>query len=115
MNARQKNKRLKMQIDKLQSENYLMKHIISDSPEMLRLYDLYNKPMNITSSTLQFKEYRSKAFIHPSMIYDENYIALLKQELNQQLSDVIKDYITYKFDIHCINPTITASIFVGRK
>jgi hypothetical protein len=113
LNARQKNKRLKMQIDKLQSDNYLMKHIISDSPEMLRLYDLYNKPMNITSSPLQFKEYRSKAYIDSSMLYDENYITSLKHELSQELSDASKDYVTYKIDIYSL--TITASLFVGMR
>ena len=113
MNARQKNKRLKMQIDKLKSENYLMQNIISDSSEMSQLYDLYNKPMNITTAPLQFKEYQSKASIDPSMVYDENYIAFLKHELNQNLFDAIKDYVAYKIEMYSL--TITASLFVGRR
>lgn len=102
-----------MQITKLKSDNNLMKKIISDSAEMQRLYDIYNMPMNITTLPIQFKEYRSKAYIDSSMIYDEDYIALLKQQLNQNLSDVIKDYVAYKIDICAL--TITASLFVGRR
>ena len=113
MNKRQIKKHLKIQIDKLKSDNYLMKRIISNSPEMSQLYDLYNKPMNIKTSPLQFKEYRSKAFIDSSMLYDKNYIALVKQELSQNLSDVIKDYVTYQTDMYRL--TITASLFVGKR
>lgn len=82
---------------------------------MQELYDLYNKPLNYTVAHIQFEEYRSTACVPPYRLHDDEFIALLKQELIKKLSDAVKDYITYKFDIHCINPTITASIFVGRK
>ena len=115
MNARQTKKRLKKQIDKLQSDNDLMRRIISNTPQMQELYDLYNKPVNYTLAHMQFEEYRSEAFVPPSRLHDDEFIALLKRELIKKLSDAVKDYITYKFDFHCINPTITASILVGRK
>lgn len=44
MNLRQSKKLLKIKIEKLKSDNSLMKQIISNNDEMLRLYDLYNKP-----------------------------------------------------------------------
>ena len=47
MNARQKKKRLKKQIDKLQSDNDLMRIIIADSPKMQELYDVYTKAKDL--------------------------------------------------------------------
>ena len=47
MNARQKKKRLKKQIDKLQSDNDLMRIIMADSPKMQELYDVYTKAKDL--------------------------------------------------------------------
>lgn len=115
MNARQMKKRLKKQIDKLQSDNYLMLRIIADSPKMQELYDAYNKPLNVTFETIPFQEYRSKRFLPPNRPYDAGLIALFKQGLAKDLFEGIKEHITYKVDAECMTPTITASIFIGIK
>ena len=115
MNARQKKKCLKKQIDKLQSDNDLMRRIIADSPKMQELYDAYNKPLNVTHTTLPFQEYRSKRFLPPDRPYDAGFIALFKQGIAKDLFEGIKENITYELDTECRTPTITASIFVGRK
>lgn len=115
MNARQMKKSLKKQINRLQSDNDLMRRIIADSPKMQELYDLFVKPLNGTVATMQFQEYRSKRFLLPDLSDNEKFIELLKQRLAKELFDAIKDNITYEFDTECITPTITASIFIGRK
>ena len=120
MNARQMKKRMKKQsmkkqIDKLQSDNDLMHRIISNSPTMQELYDVYTNPLNITCSTMLFQEYRSKRFLPPNRPYDAGFIALFKQGLAKDLFEGIKEYITYDVDAECMTPTITASILVGKK
>ena len=115
MNARQTKKRLKKQIDKLQSDNDLMRKIIADSPKMQELYDVYTMPLNITRTTIPFQEYRSRRFLPSDRPYDAGFIALFKRELAKDLFEGIKEYITYEVNAECMTPTITASIFVGRK
>lgn len=115
MNARQTKKRLKFQVDKLQSDNDLMRRIIADSPKMQEVYDLFVKPLNCTVATMQFQEYRSKRFLPPDRPNDAGFIALFKRGVTEDLVDAIKDNITYDIDTECMTPTITASIFVGRK
>ena len=71
MNARQMKKRLKKQIDKIQSDNRLMRNIIADSPTMQELYDAYNKPLkNVVHTTMQFQEFRAKRMIPISRAND---------------------------------------------
>ena len=113
MKARQKAKNLKKQISTLKSDNDFMRRIIADSPTMQELYDAYNKPLNITHTTMQFQEYRSKRFLSPDKPYDAGIIAICKQGLVKDLFDVVKENITYEIDAECITPTITASIFIG--
>lgn len=115
MNARQTKKRLKKQIDKLQIDNDLMRRIIADSPKMQELYDAYTQPLHVTRTTIPFQEYRSKRFLPPDRPYDAGFIALFKQGLAKDLFEGIKEHITYEVDAECMTPTITASIFVGRK
>lgn len=115
MNARQTKKCLKKQIDKLQSDNDLMRRIIADSPKMQELYDVYTQPLNVTHTTVPFQEYRSRRFLSPNRPYDAGLIALFKQELAREMFKCIKKHITYEIDAECITPTITASIFVGKR
>lgn len=115
MNARQMKKCLKKRINRLEFDNDLMRRIIVDSPTMQELYDLYNKPLNVKHTTMQFQEYRARRFLPPDRPYDAGFIALFKQELAKDLFEGIKDNITYEVDAECMKPTITASIFVGRK
>lgn len=115
MNARQMKKCLKKQIDKLQSDNDLMRRIIADSPTMQELYDLYNKPLNVRHTTMQFQEFKAKRIIPVYMADVDGIIEHTKQSVAKDLFESIKDNITYEVDAECMTPTITASIFVGRK
>lgn len=115
MNARQTKKWLKLQIGKLQSDNNLMREIIADNPTMQELYDLYNKPLNVTYTTLPFQEFKAKRMIPVYMADIDGIIEHTKQAVAKDLFESIKDSITYEVDAECMTPTITASIFVGRK
>lgn len=117
MNARQKDKNLKKKIDILKSDNDLMRRIIWNSPAMQELYDLYNKPLNITNTTMQFKEYKAIRIITDNMVDVEGIIEHTKQVVSEDLLDGIKDNITYDVDVNNEQnvTSITASIFVGRK
>lgn len=115
MNARQKAKKQKKEIKTLQSDNDLMRRIIADYPAMQELYDAYNKPKFVTHTTMQFQEYRSKRFLSPDSPYDAGIIAILKQRLTNDLFETVKENIIYKVDDEGSTPTITASIFIGKK
>ena len=115
MNARQMKKRMKKQIDKLQSDNDLMHRIISNSPTMQELYDVYNKPLNVTRTTLQFQELKSKRMLPAFMANPEGIIEHTKQLVTKDLFEGIKEYITYEIDDEHRSTSITASIFVGIK
>ena len=115
MNARQTKKCLKMQINKLKSDNDLMRRIIADSPTMQELYDLYNKPLNVTHSTMPFQEFKAKRIIPVYMADVEGVIEHTKQAVAKKLFEGIKDCIAYEVDTENMTPTVTASIFVGRK
>ena len=115
MNARQKSKQLKKKISTLESDNDLMRRIIADSPTMQELYDLYNKPVFVTHTMMQFQEYRAKRVIPPYMVDDKDFIEHTKQATAKDLFEGIRENITYEIDAERRTPTITASIFIGRK
>lgn len=115
MNTRQMKKHLKKKIDKLQSDNKLMREIIADSPTMQELYDLYNKPNFVTYTTMQFQEYRSIRMIPVYMTDVNGIIEHEKQVLAKDLFECIKDNITYDVNTEGAQTTVIASIFVGRK
>ena len=115
MNARQTKKCLKKQINKLQSDNDLMRRIIADSPRMSELYDAYTKPLNVTHTTMPFQEYRARRFLPPDRPNDAGFIALFKRDIEKDLFDYIKENIVYEVDTECMTPTVTASIFIGRE
>ena len=115
MNARQKAKKLKKQIGTLKSDNNLMRRIIADSPAMQELYDKYNEPKFVIHTTMQFQEYRVKRMVPVYMRDLDDFIERAKQAVAMELLEGIKENITYEVDTECLAPTITASIFVGRK
>ena len=115
MNARQAKKKLKIQIAKLKSDNNLMRKIIENCPQMAEMYDLYNKPVNLNVSTIQFQEYKTKRFIPPLNFYETGSLELIKEEIAKDLLDEIKEYINFELNTEYMQPTITASIIVGRK
>lgn len=114
MNARQKAKKYKKKINTLESDNDLMRSIIADSPAMQELYDLYNKPTFVTHTTMQFQEYRVKRMV-PVYMADIEGVERTKQAVAKDLFEEIKENITYEVNTECMTPTITASIFIGRK
>lgn len=115
MNARQKAKKYKNKIKALESDNKLMREIIADSPAMQELYNAYNKPNFVTQTTMQFQEYRSKCVLSPDEnLYDVTILNRAKRELANNLVEGIKEYITYEINDK-ETPTITASIFVGKR
>jgi len=109
MNARQMKKHLKKQIDKIQSDNRLMRNIINDCPTMQELYDAYNKPLNITKCPLQ--EFRMKRMIPVLMENDREIVEHIKLEVAKDLFEVVKDNISYRFDNENGITFITGSIF----
>lgn len=115
MNARQTKKCLKKQINKLKSDNDLMLRIIADSPTMQELYNLYNKPLFLTHTTMQFQEYRAKETIPLYMADAEENIEYTKQAIARELFEAVKENITYEIDTEHRPTSITGSIFVGRK
>lgn len=115
MNARQMKKCLKKRINRLESDNDLMRRIIADSPTMQELYDLYNKPHNVQYTTMPLQEFKAKRMIPVYMAEVDEIIEHTKQAVAKDLFEGIKDNITYEVDAKCMTPTITASIFVGRK
>jgi len=115
MNARQMKKCLKKRINRLESDNDLMRRIIADSPTMQELYDLYNKPLNVHHTTIPFQEFKAKRMIPVYMVDVDGIIEHTKQAVAKDLFEGIKDNITYEIDTECMAPTITASIFVSRK
>ena len=111
MNARQCKKQLKKQIEKLNNKNDLMRRVIDNDPGLREVYSLYSRPLQITASTLQWKQFKSKRYLPP----EGNYVLseLFKRELEKELLDGIKGFISYEFDTEFTFPIITASIFVG--
>ena len=115
MNARQTKKKLKNKIKTLESDNKLMRRIIADTPGMQDLYDAYNKPKFVTHTTMQFQEFRVKRMITVPHIKDlDGFIERTKPAFEKALLESIKDNMTYEVDDK-ETPTITASIFVGKK
>ena len=114
MNARRKAKKYKKEIKALKSDNKLMREIILGSPTMQELYDAYNKPVFVTHTTMQFQEFRVKRIVP---VYEDVDLIIehTKLTLAQDLFEVIKDNITYEIDTECMVPTITASIFIGKR
>ena len=106
MNARQKAKKQKKEID-------LMRNIITDCPAMQELYDAYNKPKFVTHTTMQFHQYKARRIIPVYM--DSRVIEPAKQAVAMDLLEVIKENITYEIDVKDMSATITASIFIGKK
>lgn len=115
MSARQMKKCLKKQIDKLQSDNDLMRRIIENSPQMADLYDLYTKPAGVIHTTMPLQEFKAKRMIPVYMADAEGIIEHTKQAVAKDLFEGIKDNMTYEVNTEPRATSITASIFVGKR
>ncbi len=114
MNARQMKKCLKKQIEKLQSDNNLMKRIIADRPQMQKLYDDYNKPVKVIHATIPFHEFKVERMEY--VADDEEAIEQMKQSIAEELTEGIKENIVYEISNNKYGLTsITGSIFIGTK
>lgn len=115
MNARQAKKHLKRQIERLKSDNRLMREIIDNSPRMAELYHLYNQPCNVTYSTMSFQEYRVRRVIPCYMADIEEYREHIRHALVGDLAEVITKDISFEPVEICGERAIEASIYIGRK
>ena len=115
MNARQTKKRLKMRIERLKSDNDLMRKIIDNSPRMAELYNLYNRPCNVIESTMRLQEYKFQRVIPRYMADIEDYAEHVRHALVRDIAEVIAKDIHYESVEICGERAIEASIYVGRK
>lgn len=97
MNARQTKKKLKWEISRLKSVKAAMQEL------------------NIQHTTMDFQEFRAKRPIPAYMSGDKEFIKYVKCTLARDMFEAIKDNITYAVGSECGSPTITASMFIGRK
>lgn len=97
MNARQTKKKLKQEISRLKSIKASMQEL------------------NIQHTTMDFQEIRGKRAIPAYMSGDKEYIKYVKRALAQDMLEAIKDDISYTVGSEFGRPTITASMFIGRK
>ena len=115
MNARQTKKYLKKQIYRLTRDNKLMRDIIDNSPKMAELYDLYNRPCNVTYSTMNFQKYTCKRVIPPYATDSKVYEEQAKRALVGDLARVIENDIQFEVMDMYGTKEIYASIYIGRK
>jgi hypothetical protein len=115
MNGRQAKKLLKKQIKSLKSDNDLMKRIITDHAGMAELYNLYNRPCNVTYSTMSLQEYRVRRTIPRYMADLEDYTEHVRHALVRDLTEAITKDIQFEPVEICGERAIEASIYVGRK
>lgn len=119
MNARQTKKNLKRKIQKLESDNKLMKSIIEDHSEMLELYDRYNSPKFVTQTTMQFREYCAQQIIpwYSPDIHNEHFIEKIKSQLAQKMLPAVKENAIFDFDIDKEHMwgRVRATLYLGRK
>ena len=113
MNHRQKMKQLKRNIERLESDNRLMRDIIDNSPRMAELYDLYNRPVNVTTTTMRFEQFKSKRFLPPDNPHNAMFTELYKRELEREMLETIKNYIEFEIHDKDMCPSIEGTIFIG--
>lgn len=114
MNARQTKKHLKKQIYRLTCDNKLMREIIDNSPRMAELYNLYNRPCNVTYSTMSFREYKFRRAIPRYMADVEGYTEHIRHALAIDIAEAIRKDIHFEPVEICGERAIEASIYIGR-
>lgn len=112
MNARQMKKKLKKQIDKLQSDNNLMYNIITDSPTMQETYDHWTQSLNVAHTSMRFQKFKVKRTLDFGACTLEQ-IEYTKLLAAKEILERIKDEITYEIDTEQLFPTVTASIIIA--
>ena len=118
MNSRQSKKLLKIKIQKLESDNRLMKQIIMNNDEMLRLYDLYNKPLNVTRTSIDVRKYKTQKVLSPyekKYLDDAVFLREMKHEIARSFIDVVESNLIYEIDEQEGMPRITATLYIGKE
>ena len=118
MNLRQSKKLLKKKIEKLESDNRLMKQIISNNDEMLRLYDLYNKPLNVTRTSIDVRKYKQKKVLSPCerfLLDDAIFMRKMKHDMARSFIDAVESNLIYEIDTQDRMPSITATLYIGKE
>lgn len=117
MNARQTKKNLKRKIQKLESDNHLMKRIIEDHSEMLRAYDLYNSPLFVTQTRMRFQKYAAEQIIpwFSPDINDEHFIEMIKSQLVKKMLNVVQENTIFDVYKEDMGKRVRATLYLGRK
>lgn len=118
MNSRQSKKLLKIKIQKLESDNRLMKQIIMDNDEMLRLYDLYNKPLNVIRTSIDVRKYKTKKVLSPyekKYLDDAVFLREMKHDIARSFIDAVESNLIYEIDTQDRMPSITATLYIGKE
>lgn len=116
MNLRQSKKLLKIKIKKLKSDNSLMKQIISNNDEMLRVYDLYNKPLNVIHKSIDVQKYKTKKVLSPyekNLLDDAVFLREMKHDMARSFIDAVESNLIYEIDEQEGMPSITATLYIG--
>lgn len=91
MNARQVKKQLKRKIERLESDNRIMKRIIGDSPAMAELYNRYTEPVKVVHIN-NLKQYRVlKRGLFLKHLDRELVRRILAEEISTELIPIIED------------------------
>lgn len=118
MNLRQSKKLLKKKIEKLKSDNSLMKQIISNNDEMLRLYDLYNEPLkNVIHKSIDVHKYKTKKVLSPyekKYLDDAVFLREMKHDIAKSFIDAVESNLIYEIDEQERMPSITATLYIGK-
>lgn len=118
MNLRQSKKLLKIKIEKLKSDNSLMKQIISNNDEMSRLYDLYNKPLNVIHKSIDVRKYKTQKVLSPyekKYLDDAVFLREMKHDIARSFIDAVESNLIYEIDEQEWMPSITASLYIGKE
>lgn len=97
MNARQVKKKLTKRIELLERDNNTMKRVISNSPTMQEMYDLYNKPLNVNLTHTPLQHYRvCRPIDYPIYYNDETIKHLTSESIAKGLIDIIEEHMVFE-------------------
>ena len=95
MNARQVKKQLKRKIEKLESDNRIMKSIIDDSPAMAELYNRYTEPVKVVHIN-NMKQYRVLKRGSLLKHLDRELVRrILAEEISKELIPIIENNMKF--------------------
>lgn len=90
--------------------------VSNNSDEMLRLYDLYNKHLNVTYTSIDVRKYKQKKVLLPyekKCLDDAIFLREMKHEIARSFIDVVESNLIYEIDEQEGMPSITATLYIG--